>query len=238
MLSFFLLVALGTAGRAAPTSISPLIINMPVPGAAECDPLLITFSGGIRVCRVQTNPILPTPLVEFASVTGTSLTWIVNATLGISLILEFTDDNDATTTSGSFNVITGGTLLRRFGFARSLTCAMLQQEMGASMGIGRKKDLLNSYLLCRAAQSFSRLVHLGYLGRSKERGRSLKFKGLFTRIFVSCPILMRFFYFKGADRTSTNNLLKMVKPLDMGITFLWVVTKIQSGYVRAYTELP
>jgi hypothetical protein len=56
---------------------------------------------------------------------------------GQSLFLEVTDDEATglhTVTSAPFNVIAGGTSLPRLRFARSLTCAMLQPEMGASMG--------------------------------------------------------------------------------------------------------
>ncbi|KAJ7865137.1 hypothetical protein B0H14DRAFT_3862303 [Mycena olivaceomarginata] len=116
MQSFFLLLAAALGTSAAVTSRAPLEINTPVPGAAQCEPLLITWSGGIppyvvayaRV--VQTNPIQPTPLVDFGLVTGNSLTWVVNATLGQSLILEVTDDEADglhTVTSAPFNVIAG-----------------------------------------------------------------------------------------------------------------------------------
>jgi hypothetical protein len=56
---------------------------------------------------------------------------------GQSLILEVTDDEANglhTVTSAPFNVIAGGTSLRRLRLSRStLTCVMLQPEMGASM---------------------------------------------------------------------------------------------------------
>ncbi|KAJ6549779.1 hypothetical protein B0H19DRAFT_1264688 [Mycena capillaripes] len=135
MQSFFLILAaaLGTSAAVAPHA--PLVINTPVPGAAQCEPILITWSGGIRaspcslvagiphvvdfwvdsplrcrVCTVQTNPIQPTPLVDFGLVTGTVITWLVNATLGQSLILEVTDDEAKglhTATSAPFNVLPG-----------------------------------------------------------------------------------------------------------------------------------
>ncbi|KAJ7917368.1 hypothetical protein B0H13DRAFT_2322466 [Mycena leptocephala] len=108
MQSFFLLLAaaLGTSGAVKPPA--PLIINTPVPGAAQCEPLLITWSGGKPPYVVAYAS--PTPLVDFGLVTGTSLTWIVNATLGQSLFLEVTDDEATglhTATSAPFNVIAG-----------------------------------------------------------------------------------------------------------------------------------
>ncbi|KAJ6618939.1 hypothetical protein B0H10DRAFT_2217210 [Mycena sp. CBHHK59/15] len=113
MQSFFLLLAaaLGTSAAVAPRA--PLEISTPVPGAAQCEPMLITWSGGnppYVVVYARTNPIQPTPLVDFGLVTGTSLVWIVNATLGQSLILEVTDDEATglhTVTSAPFNVIAG-----------------------------------------------------------------------------------------------------------------------------------
>ncbi|KAJ7830736.1 hypothetical protein B0H14DRAFT_3464596 [Mycena olivaceomarginata] len=117
--SFFLLLAAALGISAAVASHAPLEINTPVPGAAQCEPLLITWSGGIRASTsslvpltlsVQTNPIQPMPLVDFGLVTGNVLTWVVNATLGQSLILEVTDDEANglhTVTSAPFNVIAG-----------------------------------------------------------------------------------------------------------------------------------
>ncbi|KAJ7196867.1 hypothetical protein GGX14DRAFT_700496, partial [Mycena pura] len=105
MQSFFLLLAAALSTSAAVAHRAPLVINTPVPGAAQCEPVLILWSGG-----VQTNPIQPTPLVDFGLVTGNSLTWIVNATLGQSLIFEVTDDEATglhTVTSAPFNVIAG-----------------------------------------------------------------------------------------------------------------------------------
>ncbi|KAJ6477766.1 hypothetical protein C8R45DRAFT_1157707 [Mycena sanguinolenta] len=113
MQSFFFLLAAALGTSASIARYAPLEINTPVPGAAECEPLLITFSGGsppyfVAYARVvQTNPILPTPLAKFAPVTGTSLTWIVNATLGSSLILDVKDSTGVIATSAPFTVITG-----------------------------------------------------------------------------------------------------------------------------------
>ncbi|KAJ6548600.1 hypothetical protein B0H19DRAFT_1265411 [Mycena capillaripes] len=142
MQSFFLLLAAALGTSAAVASRAPLEINTPVPGAAQCEPLLITWSGGIPPYVVAYAPVLheiphPMPLVDFGLVTGTSLVWIVNATLGQSLILEVTDDEATglnTVTSAPFDVIVGGTSLPRLRFVGSLTYDMLQPEMGASMG--------------------------------------------------------------------------------------------------------
>ncbi|KAF7373880.1 hypothetical protein MSAN_00600200 [Mycena sanguinolenta] len=116
MQSFFLLLAAALGTSASVVARAPLEINTPA-SAAQCEPLLITWSGGISpyvvfFCSqaVQTNPIQPTPLVDFGLVTGNSLTWIVNATLGQSLILEVTDDEANglhTVTSAPFNVVDG-----------------------------------------------------------------------------------------------------------------------------------
>ncbi|KAJ7085549.1 hypothetical protein C8R44DRAFT_821433 [Mycena epipterygia] len=104
MQSFFLLLAAALGTSATVAHHAPLEINTP----CACEPILITWSGGNRV--VQTNPIQPTPLVDFGLVTGTSLTWIANATLGQSLIFEVTDDEATglhTVISAPFNVIAG-----------------------------------------------------------------------------------------------------------------------------------
>ncbi|KAJ7137102.1 hypothetical protein C8R44DRAFT_768468 [Mycena epipterygia] len=104
MQSFFLLLAaaLGTSAAVAPRA--PLEVNTP----CDCEPLLVTWSGGN--CVVQTSPVQPTPLVDFGLIRGTSLIWTVNATLGQSLILVVTDDEATglhTVISAPFNVIAG-----------------------------------------------------------------------------------------------------------------------------------
>jgi hypothetical protein len=84
---------------------------------------------------------------------------------GQSLILEVTDDEADglhTVTSAPFNVIAGSTLLRRLRFARSsLTCAMLQPEMDASMRTESGGVFVRTVAKLAAAnkeQSFERCV--------------------------------------------------------------------------------
>ncbi|KAJ7764283.1 hypothetical protein B0H16DRAFT_1526609 [Mycena metata] len=122
--SFFLLLAAALGAGAAVARHAPLIINTPCavrscfaslpaplnPPAAQCEPLLITWSGGIRA--VQTNPIQPLPIASTGPVpvTDTSFTWVVNATLGQSLVLLVTDEENGslhTVSSAPFTVIPG-----------------------------------------------------------------------------------------------------------------------------------
>ncbi|KAJ7476603.1 hypothetical protein FB451DRAFT_1243629 [Mycena latifolia] len=110
MQSFFLLLAAALGASAAVAPHAPLVINTPSPGAAQCEPLLITWSGGIRA--VQTNPIQPLPIAGTGPVpvTDTSFTWVVNATLGQSLVLLVTDEENGslhTVSSTPFTVIPG-----------------------------------------------------------------------------------------------------------------------------------
>ncbi|KAJ7458171.1 hypothetical protein FB451DRAFT_1372340 [Mycena latifolia] len=168
MQSFFLLLAaaLGTSAAVAPRA--PLEISTPVPGAAQCEPLLITWSGGnppyvVAYARVlheiphvnharssafkltpsSRRPSLTSGWLPAPASSGSSmprLVWSCSTRCmppGQSLILEVTDDEATglhTVTSAPFNVIAGGTSLPRLRFAISLTCAMPQPEMGASMG--------------------------------------------------------------------------------------------------------
>ncbi|KAJ7903519.1 hypothetical protein B0H14DRAFT_945020 [Mycena olivaceomarginata] len=87
--------ALLLAAIALGVSAQDLTINTPtqgtVTGAAECQPLLISWSGG-------TPPYI---------ITGTSLTWTVNATVGTQLILNIKDNTGLGKTSAAFPVLTG-----------------------------------------------------------------------------------------------------------------------------------
>lgn len=49
-----------------------LSINTPVPGAAQCEPQLIQWSGGTPpyFISIQTNPIGPTPFQDFGQQNG------------------------------------------------------------------------------------------------------------------------------------------------------------------------
>ncbi|KAJ7312308.1 hypothetical protein DFH08DRAFT_822347 [Mycena albidolilacea] len=112
MQSFFLLLAAVLGASAAVAPHAPLVINTPV-SAAQCEPLLITWSGGIPpyVMAVQINPIQPLPISGTDVTTDTSFTWIVNATLGQSLVLLVTDEENGslhTVSSAPFTVIPGG----------------------------------------------------------------------------------------------------------------------------------
>ncbi|KAJ6545274.1 hypothetical protein B0H19DRAFT_1266734 [Mycena capillaripes] len=151
MQSFFLLLAAALGASAAVAPHAPLVINTPcaVPLShslalvldafyaepVQCEPLLITWSGGIRaspcslvaripyvfyiwicsplrygVSTVQTNPIQPLPISGTDVTTDTSFTWIVNATLGQSLVLLVTDEENGslhTVSSAPFTVIPG-----------------------------------------------------------------------------------------------------------------------------------
>ncbi|KAJ7927908.1 hypothetical protein B0H13DRAFT_1969723 [Mycena leptocephala] len=128
MQSFFLLLAAALGASATVAPHAPLVINTPCavrscfvslpaplnPPAAQCEPLLITWSGGSRA--VQTNPIQPLPIASTGPVpvTDTSFTWVVNATLGAelgqSLVLLVTDEENGslhTVSSAPFTVIPG-----------------------------------------------------------------------------------------------------------------------------------
>ncbi|KAJ7927933.1 hypothetical protein B0H13DRAFT_2312111 [Mycena leptocephala] len=98
MQSFFLLLAAALGASAAVAPHTPLVINTPcavpllrplapVPNAfcaelpVQCEPLLITWSGGIPPYVVP----LPIASTGPVPVTDTSFTWVVNATLGAEL---------------------------------------------------------------------------------------------------------------------------------------------------------
>ncbi|KAF8137732.1 hypothetical protein K438DRAFT_1881623 [Mycena galopus ATCC 62051] len=114
---FFLLLAAALGASAAVAPRAPLEINtpcaIPLSHSPQCEPLLITWSGGIPPYVVRSNqPIQPTPIAGTGPipVTETSFTWIVNATLGQSLLLLVTDDEGDglhTVTSAPFQVIAG-----------------------------------------------------------------------------------------------------------------------------------
>ncbi|KAJ6528844.1 hypothetical protein B0H19DRAFT_1083185 [Mycena capillaripes] len=101
MRSFFLLAAaLGTSAAVVPHA--PLKINTPVPGAAQCEPLLITWSGGIRVspCSLVAripyvfDIVISSPLccrvMRPSSVSGHSSGWLMQSSTKIfPLKLEF-----------------------------------------------------------------------------------------------------------------------------------------------------
>ncbi|KAF7330585.1 hypothetical protein MVEN_02498800 [Mycena venus] len=128
MQSVLLLAAL-VLGAAA----HDLTINTPtiggVAGAAECQPLLLGWSGGtppyiivslafISVAfragtdssrrTVDTQPPGAAHVAEFDGQTGTSVTWTnVNATVGTQLLLTIKDNTGLSKTSAVFPVTTG-----------------------------------------------------------------------------------------------------------------------------------
>ncbi|KAJ7931528.1 hypothetical protein B0H13DRAFT_2308674 [Mycena leptocephala] len=98
-------LAIGAAAQA-------LTINTPVPGAAECQPFLITWANGVppyfvTCVHVQNNPPSGTPVVDFGQQTGTQLTWLVNQTLGTSLIFQIKDNTGLTASSAPFTITAG-----------------------------------------------------------------------------------------------------------------------------------
>ncbi|KAJ7126981.1 hypothetical protein C8R44DRAFT_874076 [Mycena epipterygia] len=107
LLAFVL--ALGVAAQ--PTINTPTVGS--APGASECQPLLITWSGGTPpyfvpiFISVQNNPPGATPIAAFDSQSGTSVTWTVNATVGTQLILTIKDNTGAPASSAPFPVLTG-----------------------------------------------------------------------------------------------------------------------------------
>ncbi|KAF7327817.1 hypothetical protein MKEN_00361500 [Mycena kentingensis (nom. inval.)] len=105
-----------------------LQINTPVPGASQCEPQLVSWSGGtppllhressspveltsphvlLSSRTVQNNPISGTAVKDFGQQTGNSLTWTVDLPLGQSVILQVKDSTGASQTSAPFNIIAG-----------------------------------------------------------------------------------------------------------------------------------
>nr|GAT60738.1 predicted protein [Mycena chlorophos] len=99
-----LVASLAVAGVSAQLS-----INTPVPGAAQCEPQLISFSGGTGpyFVSIQTNPVGTTPFLDFGQQPGPSVTWTVNDTIGASLLFQVKDSTGASQTSAPFSVIAG-----------------------------------------------------------------------------------------------------------------------------------
>ncbi|KAJ7066969.1 hypothetical protein C8F01DRAFT_1247382 [Mycena amicta] len=137
MKSAFFVAAALAAGVSA-----QLQIDTPTPGAAQCEPQQITFSGGtreyhppwffpspthsptsplLRLVRtllvrilallsfpsIQNNPISTTPFLDFGQQNTSPITWVVNGTLGQSLIFQIKDSTGASQSSAPFSIITG-----------------------------------------------------------------------------------------------------------------------------------
>ncbi|KAJ7089125.1 hypothetical protein C8R44DRAFT_990942 [Mycena epipterygia] len=86
-------------------------INTPL-SASECQPLLIKWAGGtppydVTVQTVQTNPAGTTPVADFPAQGGTSVTWVVNATVGTSLMLGIRGSGGLVAMSDIFTVTAG-----------------------------------------------------------------------------------------------------------------------------------
>jgi hypothetical protein len=104
---FLAALALGAAAQ-------DLTINTPtvggVAGAAECQPLLLGWSGGTPpyIVTVDTQPAGATHVVEFDNQSSTSVTWPnVNATVGTQLLLTIKDTTGLSKNSAPFPVTAG-----------------------------------------------------------------------------------------------------------------------------------
>ncbi|KAJ7903512.1 hypothetical protein B0H14DRAFT_3421722 [Mycena olivaceomarginata] len=120
MKSFLLLVGL-TLSVAA----QDLTINTPVPGAYQCQPLLLVFGGGAPPYFIVSCSLLfrhlwyqppldiltqqaPIHVAKFEGQTSRALTWgRVNATVGTQLLLRIKDSTGAIRSSAPFRVISG-----------------------------------------------------------------------------------------------------------------------------------
>ncbi|KAJ7104147.1 hypothetical protein B0H15DRAFT_808756 [Mycena belliarum] len=106
MKSAILAVAfLAAAVSAQPTINTPTVSN----AAAECQPFLLSWSGGTPpwFVTIQTNPIGTSAVADFGQTSATSATWIVNATVGSSLLFQIKDSTGASASSAPFQVVTG-----------------------------------------------------------------------------------------------------------------------------------
>ncbi|KAJ7494746.1 Endonuclease/exonuclease/phosphatase [Mycena galericulata] len=106
-----LLAAVLVAGAAA-----QITINTPsgTDEAAECEPFLITWSGGTPPYFIVSPPFVfvetspqTTPVATFNGETGTQQTWTVNATENSQLLFTIRDSNGLTATTGVFGVVAG-----------------------------------------------------------------------------------------------------------------------------------
>ncbi|KAJ7510972.1 hypothetical protein B0H11DRAFT_1956801 [Mycena galericulata] len=85
----------------------PLQINTPggANTANECQPCLITWSGGTPPYFINVQDSVGNDIVNsFNSVSGTSVTWTVDASAGTSLMFTIRDNNGDTTSSAPFTV--------------------------------------------------------------------------------------------------------------------------------------
>ncbi|KAJ6513239.1 hypothetical protein C8R45DRAFT_962943, partial [Mycena sanguinolenta] len=106
----FLLLATLAAGAAAQLTINTPTEGGTTAGAAECQPLLLTFSGGTPpyIITIDTSPQGTIHVAEFDNVLGTAVAWpAVNASLGTQLLLSIRDSTGAAATSAVFPVTVG-----------------------------------------------------------------------------------------------------------------------------------
>ncbi|KAJ6513248.1 hypothetical protein C8R45DRAFT_962978 [Mycena sanguinolenta] len=138
MMSSFLLLATLAAGAAAQLTINTPTEGGTTAGAAECQPLLLTFSGGTPpyIITIDTSPQGASHIAEFDNVSGTQLSWpAVNASLGTQLLLSIKDSTGAPATSGVFPVTTGSdSCLTGGGSTGSTTGGSTGSSTGATTG--------------------------------------------------------------------------------------------------------
>ncbi|KAF8206410.1 hypothetical protein K438DRAFT_1963460 [Mycena galopus ATCC 62051] len=105
--------ALAIGAAAQVLTINTPTIGGTTPGTAECQPLLITWSGGtgpfiIADGPVNTSPAGTTPVIKFGGQTGTQVSWAaVNVTENTQLILSIKDATGAAASSALFPVTVG-----------------------------------------------------------------------------------------------------------------------------------
>ncbi|KAJ7707690.1 hypothetical protein B0H17DRAFT_527994 [Mycena rosella] len=97
-------LAVGVAAQ-GPTINTPTAANP----AAECQPFLIQWSGGTPpwLVVVQNSPPSGVAVADFGSRTDNEVTWIVNASVGTSLLFSIKDNTGLPQSSAPFQVTTG-----------------------------------------------------------------------------------------------------------------------------------
>ncbi|KAJ7284992.1 hypothetical protein C8J57DRAFT_1670904 [Mycena rebaudengoi] len=84
--------------------------NGPTAGAPECQPVLISWTGGEGpfFVSVQNSPPTGIPVVDFGKLDASPITWpALNQTLGTLLILQVKDNTGTTSSSAPFPVTAG-----------------------------------------------------------------------------------------------------------------------------------
>ncbi|KAJ7094397.1 hypothetical protein C8R44DRAFT_890426 [Mycena epipterygia] len=101
-----------------------LVINTPTPAPVSCEPTLLTWGGGsppyIIMLFILSNPVSKYPysvvdsddptqtLVNFGSLSNTSLTWTVTEPVGQHCLLTIKDNTGFGETSAPFTILGGG----------------------------------------------------------------------------------------------------------------------------------